>query len=266
MALSVLMIGYGAIAGYVAQRLARNDDVSIDWVLARPGREAVAAAVIGGKAQAIATLDRLDGRPDVALECAGHGALRQHGPAILERGIPLAVVSVGALSDDALTEDLTRAATAGGTHIDLLSGAIGAVDAITAAREGGLDRVVYTSRKPPKSWAGTPAEEVCDLAALSEPFAFFQGVAREAARLYPKNANVAATIALAGLGLDATEVVLNADPAARGNIHHVEAEGAFGRLELTIEGKPLPDNPKTSALTAMSAVRYLRDLTRPLRS
>jgi len=265
MAVSVLIIGYGAIAGYVAARLATDEAVSIDWVLARAGREDAAAAVIGGTARAIVSPDALDRPPDVAIECAGHGALREHGAAILEQGNPLAVVSVGAFADDALANDLRRAALAGGTRIDLLSGAIGAVDAISAAREGGLDRVTYTSRKPPSSWAGTPAEDHCDLAALDAPVAFFRGAAREAARLYPKNANVAATIALAGLGLDATEVILTADPAATGNIHHVEAEGAFGRLDLTIEGKPLPDNPKSSALTAMSAVRYLRNLARPVR-
>jgi aspartate dehydrogenase len=262
MTVSVLIIGYGAIAGYVANRLAGDDEVSIDWVLARPGREDAAAAAIGGTARTIDSASALDGQPDVAIECAGHGALREHGAAILEQGIPLAVVSVGAFADETLAR---RAAIAGGTRIDLLSGAIGAVDAISAAREGGLDRVTYTSRKPPSSWAGTPAEEVCDLAALDAPVAFFRGAAREAARLYPKNANVAATIALAGLGLDVTDVVLTADPTATGNIHHVEAEGAFGKLDLTIEGKPLPDNPKSSALTAMSAVRYLRDLARPVR-
>lgn len=265
MTMSVLMIGYGAIATYVARRLADDAAISIDWVLARAGREDSAASAIGPRLGAVATAAAIEGRPDVALECAGHGALLEHGPALLERGIPLAVASVGALSDDGLAEKLERAAKAGGTHVDLLSGAIGAVDAISAAREGGLDRVTYTSRKPPASWQGTPAEELCDLGALAEPYVFYRGTAREAARRYPKNANVAATIALAGLGLDATEVALTADPTVTGNVHRVEAAGAFGRLDLEIEGRPLPDNPKSSALTAMSCLRYLRNRARAIR-
>ena len=265
MAVSIALIGHGAIARHVARELAGDADLAIDWVLARPGREPAAARAIGGTVRAIASVAALTGRPDVAVECAGHGALRAHGAEILGRGMPLAVVSVGAFSDDSLARDLRQAAISGATRIDILSGAIGAVDALGAAREGGLDRVAYTGRKPPAGWRGTPAEQACDLATLTGPVAFFRGTAREAARLYPKNANVAATLALAGLGLDGTEVGLVADPTVHRNTHNVEAEGAFGRLELTIEGKPLPDNPRSSALTAMSVVRYLRNLSRPVR-
>ena len=115
----------------------------------------------------------------------------------------------------------------------------------------------YRSRKPPAAWRGSPAEKVADLDKLTQRTVLYKGNAGEAALLYPQNANVAAAVALAGLGFDATEVELVADPDAPGNVHEIEAEGAAGRFAIHLQGKPSRSNPKTSALAAMSVARAL---------
>jgi aspartate dehydrogenase len=262
MALSVLFIGYGAISRYAIAKLAQDDRVKVRWVVDLPG--AADHATIPGAPRVLHSIDELDERPDIAVEAAGHAALRAHGVKLLQLGIPLIAASVGALSDPALLAELEAAATDGKTRVELLPGAIGAVDALAAAKEGGLTQVLYTGRKPPMAWTGTPAEEKHDLANMKVATVFFEGSARDAARLYPKNANVAATLALAGLGLDETQVRLVADPAAPGNVHEIAVQGAFGKFEIRMEGKPLPDNPKSSSLTAMSVVRAVRNKVRPI--
>ncbi|MEQ8829446.1 MAG: aspartate dehydrogenase [Alphaproteobacteria bacterium] len=255
----IAMIGFGAVGQYAARALSGLPEIEGVSVLCRPGREEAARAALWPDIEIASSIETLSRQPDCVVDCGGHPALEAHGAAVLRNGIDLITVSIGALADDGLAERLEAAAREGGARLELVSGAVGAIDALAAARIGGLDSVRYTGRKPPAGWAGSAAEDRLDLASLTEAAVHFDGTAREAARLYPKNANVAATVALAGLGLDATKAVLIADPNASGNIHEVEAVGAFGRFTFQIEGKPLPDNPKSSALTAMSVVRAVRN-------
>ncbi|MBM3340321.1 MAG: DUF108 domain-containing protein [Betaproteobacteria bacterium] len=67
--------------------------------------------------------------------------------------------------------------------------------------------------------------------------------ARDTARQHPKNANVTAAIALAGVGLDQKQVQLIADPTISENIHEFSAYGAFGEMRVTLAGRPLAENP-----------------------
>ncbi|WP_341911122.1 aspartate dehydrogenase [Ferrovibrio terrae] len=258
---SILLIGHGAMAAEVRAAALSTGLFDVGAVLVRHEKVGSVQAELNGY-RVIDSLDDLDFQPMLAAECASHAAVRQYGPALLRQGIDLVVASIGALSDEALHRALEAAAVEGGAKLILPAGAVPGIDALNAATLGGLDRVSYISRKPPAAWKGTPAEAVLDLDTLRDATTFYTGTARAAARDYPKNANVAATVALAGLGFDATEVRMIADPAVAANIHEIEASGAFGDMHLTIKGKPLKSNPKTSSLAAYSTIRAILNRVR----
>jgi aspartate dehydrogenase len=255
--LKIAMAGCGAIGTAALELLAPRQDLAVTTILVPAAQIEEVRSRLPERIEVCASLADASARPDLLVECAGHGAIVEHVLPALRAGIPCVLASVGALSAPGLAAEVEAAARAGGTQAQLLSGAIGAIDALAAARHGGLDKVVYSGRKPPLAWQDTPAAAQWDLASLREPTVIFEGSAREAASAYPKNANVAATLALAGLGLDDTRVRLWADPGIDENVHHVHAAGAFGEFELTMRGKPLAANPKTSSLTVYSVVRAL---------
>jgi aspartate dehydrogenase len=255
------LIGCGGIAQDVVAAFRSADAAAngcrIVGALARPGRaEKARAALID--IEIVETLGDLLARgPRIVAEVAGQQAVAEYGEAVLRSGVDFLVISIGALANPDLFERLKSAARHGSARLLLPAGAIGGVDAIAAMRVAGLKSVRYRSVKPPAAWRGSPAEQAADLDRLTRRTIVYQGTAGEAALRFPQNANVAATVALAGLGFAATQVELVADPAATGNIHEIEAEGAAGRISIRLEGKPSRHNPKTSALAAFSVARAL---------
>lgn len=255
MVLQVAIIGQGTIAHYVRTKLSQLNVVEIAQIV-RPGKEALGDDHTPPR---ISDLGDLTTLPDLVIDCGGHQALAAHGPVALALGIDVMTVSLGALADREVEQSLHAAATKGRARLQLVSGAIGGLDALRSAQVGQISEVSYIGRKPPTGWRGSPAEAAIDLDAISGPTIHFSGTARNAALRYPKNANVAAAVAFAGIGLDETQVQLIADPTVTENIHEVTAKGDFGSFHFQIAGKGLPDNPRSSALAAMSIVAALAE-------
>lgn len=256
--MKLALIGNGAIAKLVTGFCAaRPDRYRITGALGLP-QDTLSV----GAHPIVRSLDALLAtEPHLVVECAGHGAVQAHGPAILAAGLDLVIVSTGSLADAALFDALQAAAKKGKARIKLPAGALPGVDALAAGRLAGLTRVELKSSKPPLAWAGTPAETSHDLKSIVTATPIFSGTARAAALAFPKNANVAATAALAGVGFEATRVTLIADPGVTQNVHRLEADGAFGSLRLEIQANPSPDNPKTSHMAALSIMRLLDNET-----
>ncbi|ODN71247.1 aspartate dehydrogenase [Methylobrevis pamukkalensis] len=253
----VALIGFGAIGRALAIALTGDTAISMAGVLLRTGSDS-RDQVPGGLPVVEDTAGLIALAPSVVIECAGHAAATLHVPDVLRAGIDVILASSGVLADPQAAAEFEDAARAGGARLILTPGAVGGLDVLAAARLGGLDRVVYTGVKPPAAWRGTPAESLVDLDRLTNAHEIFRGSARMAAATYPKNANVAASVALAGLGFEATEVRLVANPATTTNRHRIEASGRFGRFAIDLDNAPLPGNPKSSALTALAIERLVR--------
>lgn len=255
---TVALIGGGSIARVIARELLEHHPlVHLAGVLVHDPINARERGLAESVRLTSSLPELLSLRPALVAECAGHSGLAQHGEAVLGHGTDLVIASVGALANAGLERSLRAAAQRGGAHMRIPSGAVGGLDALASAKLGGLACVRYVGRKPVAAWRGSPAEQAVHLDQLTTATVIFEGSAREAALAFPQNANVAAAIALSGVGFDATRVQLIADPAARGNEHLIEAEGAFGKLSFSVVGTPMAGNPKTSNLAAYSLLRAL---------
>lgn len=255
--LRLAFVGWGAIAR-TAAGLIRTAPVDIVAVAVRDGSRhrpdlPSDARLVTRPEQLVATA------PDVVAEAAGRESVERWGRAALGAGADLIVSSVSAFADPEILRSLRIVAERNDSQIHIQPGALGGIDALAAARAMGIDAVEHRIVKPPLAWRGTPAATLCELDHLTQPEAFFRGTAAEAATTFPNNANVAMTTALAGVGSDATEIVLVADPAATMNRHEITARGAFGRLDMAVANNPLPDNPKTSAMAALNLVRAIEN-------
>ncbi len=179
-------------------------------------------------------------------------------------GLAVLISSIGALHDSALYDRLVATALAHEGRLLLPSGALGALDYVRAVRKARSLSLRYQSRKPPAAWAKELAALGHDAATLAAPVTLFAGNAREAAALYPQNLNVAAALALAGQGFEATGVEVICDPEAGGNTHVVLADSEFGSLRLSIVNKPSPDNPKTSWIVGRSLMAAVEQYFSPV--
>ena len=212
---------------------------------------------------AILPIDELSDAADVVIECAPAKLLRSIVTPFVEKGKTAIVLSAGALLEN---EDLIEIAKKNRGQIVVPTGALIGLDAVTAAAVGEIHSVRMVTRKPVRGLVGAPflVENNIDIESIKEPMKVFEGTAREAAKGFPANLNVAVALSLAGIGPDRTRLEIWADPALTRNTHRIEVDSDSARFSMAIEGIP-SENPKTGRITALSVIALLRKQRAALR-
>jgi len=257
------LIGCGAIGDEVLAALAggKLPGIAVPAVLVRRPRRPAARHGV----ELLSDAERFFAAGfDAVLECAGHEAVAAYGARVLAGGADFIVTSAGALGDAALLDRLLAAAKVRGRRLIVPSAGIGALDILSAAAVGGLDEVRITVRKDPESWRGTVAEASHDLARLAGETVLYDGPVRQGAKRYPQNVNIAAAVALAGIGFERTRLTIVADPGTSDHVVEVTAWGRFGRFSFREEIVPTAENRKTGKLVAMAVVKTIRQLAATL--
>lgn len=255
--LRVAVAGLGSIGGKIASALDQGiEGLALLAVAVRdPAKH---QAFLNGlrRPPQILPIDQLADAADIVVECAPSSQLRAIVEPAVTRGKSAVVVSVGGLLDNFDLVDLAR--TNGG-RILVPTGALIGLDAVNAAAVGTIHSVKMVTRKPIDGLKGAPfiVQNNIDIDNLREPLKLFEGSARDAAKGFPANVNVAVALSLAGIGPDRTQMQVWADPTVTRNVHRIEVEADSARFSMGIENIP-SENPKTGMITALSVIALLR--------
>lgn len=272
MELGIGLIGCGAIGTVIAKAVEAGEagKARIVWLydLDRRKAELLAKQLLSRPRMARNLTEILDDSDvNLVIEVASQQAVAQYATNILKSGKDLMIMSVGALANRRLQENIRKTAEKTGRRVYVPSGAILGIDGVKAATLGGVDEVFLTTRKPPRALAHSPhvREHGINLTGLRQPVVIFEGSAEEAVKAFPKSVNVAATLSLAGIGFRRTKVRIVADPSIKHNVHEILMCGKAGEFVTKACNVPSPDNPQSSYLAALSAIITLHNLTKVIR-
>jgi aspartate dehydrogenase len=234
------LIGCGAIGTVLAEAIERKivvcDELVIfdmDAAKAEKLKEALEFPV-----KIVSNVEELLlSKPSIVVEAASQQAVREYYNKILAANVDFIVMSTGALLD--LNTNTPK--------LHFPSGAIGGLDAISPAALAGINEVTLTTRKPPKALGKTNSQEET----------VYEGYAEEAARQFPREMNVAATLALT-VKPAKVKVQVVSDPTVKRNTHEIQVKWRYGEMTMRFANDPHPNNPHTSALAAWSAINLIR--------
>lgn len=262
--LRVAIGGLGTVGAVVAQRIDQGiPNLTLVAVSARDRVRAAQRVAALRRPVPVLALHELAAVADVIVECAPAAVFAEVAEPAIKAGRIFMPISVGALLSH---WHIVELAATHGARIIVPSGALLGLDAVRAVAEGEIHSVRIITRKPPRALAGSPyvEEHGIELDKIDQPLKIFEGTAREGAKGFPANVNVAAALGLAGVGVDRTLLEIWADPTVSRNMHHIVVEADSARFELKIENVPTEQNPRTGKTVALSVIATLRRLVSPL--
>jgi len=262
--LRVGIAGLGAVGLEVAKRLiAGVPGLKLTAVAVRDAEKARRALPQVGESILVRKMAELANDCDIVVECLPPTLFREVALSAIDKGRIFMPLSVAQLLENG---DLIERARQKGARILVPTGALIGLDAVRAAAEGTIHSVKMVTRKPPVGLEGAPflRERGISVSGLKEPLKVFDGSAREGARGFPANVNVAAALSLAGIGPDRTQLEIWADPNVTRNTHTISVDADTARFTMTIENIP-SENPRTGKSVAPSTVAALRALVSELK-
>jgi len=263
--MTVAIGGLGAIGAHLARALdAGVEGLRLTAVAARDQEKAKRTIAGFKNPPKLVPLAELADHADIVVEAAPAAVFEQMAETAIARGRIFVPSSVGALLP---RMHLVARARETGARIVVPTGALLGLDAVRAAAEGQVESVTIQTRKPPRGLEGAPylVDNKIDVFAIKQPTIVFKGNAFDAAKGFPANVNVAAALALAGIGPEKTMVEIWGDPTVTRNTHTIRVEAASARLTMTIENVPSEENPRTGKITPLSILACLRGLTSTLK-
>jgi aspartate dehydrogenase len=259
------MIGCGSIGNEIADAVDKGDINVIFkacFDLDRKKYEQLAGRMKNIKPEFL-PMEELIKECDLVVECAGKDAVKSIFETAIKYNRDIMFLSAGGVLENL---DLVESAKSKMINVYVPSGAVVGIDGLDAAKYHGLKKVTLITRKPPAAFKGNKYLEGkgIDLDSIVTETVIFDGSAREAVKDFPANINVAATLSIAGVGPDSTKVKIVVDPFISTNTHEIIVEGDFGRFRAISENLPSPNNPKTSYLTALSAIVMIKKIVEPI--
>ncbi|MDD4726638.1 MAG: aspartate dehydrogenase [Tissierellia bacterium] len=259
------LIGSGSLGSIIANSISKDlkDDYDLIGILSSrvENAEKLASKV---QSKAYIDLDELiNDKPDYIIEAASPNVVKDCAFKILDNGINLIILSVGAFADNAFYNEVEKIAKKRNCRVHLASGAVGGFDVLSSAMLIGNSSVRIITEKSPNSLNGAPFLQGRNLSEenIEE---VFEGTAKEAIEVFPKNVNVAVATGLATVGVDNINVIIRSVPGMLTNRHNIILEGDTVKISVNIDSRPSPDNPKSSSLAAWSVISLLKRLISPI--